>query len=65
MFALVGVITVEEDGLHIFATDFADESHGGMKFFDGRRDRHDFLNDFPANEGSDKSGAGSGEINAV
>ena len=50
---------------YVLAADLADESDGGMKFFDGRGDSHDFLNDLSADERRDQPGARSREIDPV
>ena len=65
LFALVGFCPAEENGLHIFAANFADEAHRGMNFFDGCGDRHNFLNRFPSDKRSDEPRARAGEKNAV
>jgi len=57
LFALVGFRSAEENGLHIFAANFADEAYGGMNFFDGCGDRHNFLNRLPSDKRSDESRA--------
>ena len=55
----------EEDGLHVFAADFADKADGGMEFLDSGGDGDDFLNKFRADERSNQAAAGAGEENAV
>ena len=52
LLALRRPVAVEEDGLHIFSTDFADETHRRMQPLDAGRHRHDFLNDFGAHDGA-------------
>jgi hypothetical protein len=65
LFALRVGTAVEEDRLHVFAADFADEADVWMQFFHGGGNGDDFLDDFPAEERRDPAGSGSGEEHAV
>ena len=65
LLALAGAVAVEEDCFHVFAANFADEAHVGMKFLDGRGDGHDFLDNLPSDERRDQPRTRSGEEDAV
>ncbi len=47
---LVSASAAEENRLHVFAANFADEAHVGMNFLHRRGHRHNFLNHFPAHQ---------------
>ena len=55
LLALGASIAVEEDGLHIFSTDFADETHRRVQPLDAGRHRHDFLNNLGSYDGCDQA----------
>ena len=65
MLALGFPVAVEEDGLHIFSTDFADETHRRVQPLDAGRHRDDFLNDLGSGDRSDQSGSRAGKENAI
>ena len=65
LLALRRPVAVEEDGLHIFSTDFADEAHGRMQPLDARRHGHDFLNDLGSHDGSNQSRSRPGQEDAI